>query len=138
MAIIWTEDLATGVPLIDHQHKELFMRVNDLLEACHQGKAKDRVNQIVRFLENYVVTHFAEEERHMVASKYHGYAAHKAMHREFIESFGQLKKRIETDEIGLTTVISTNKLVVDWLTNHIRKVDRELGTFLRDKSGYSL
>jgi len=38
MAIEWTNDLATGVSEIDYQHKELFRRINSLLDACREGK----------------------------------------------------------------------------------------------------
>ena len=34
----WTNNLATGVPEIDNQHKEIFNRVNKLSAACSEGK----------------------------------------------------------------------------------------------------
>ncbi len=36
MAIEWTMGLSTGVDEIDDQHKELFKRINRLLDACNQ------------------------------------------------------------------------------------------------------
>lgn len=45
MAIEWTDELATGVNKIDNQHKELFKRINNLLDACNQGKGKDEVKK---------------------------------------------------------------------------------------------
>ena len=62
MAIEWTEDLATGVNKIDNQHKELFKRINNLLEACNQGRGKNEVEKVIKFLDDYVIIHFSEEE----------------------------------------------------------------------------
>jgi hemerythrin len=46
MAIEWTDDLAVGIVEIDNQHKELFHQINQLLEACNQGKGKETVGKI--------------------------------------------------------------------------------------------
>ena len=48
-----------------------------------------------------------------------------------MESFEKLKKQLEASGPGLTTVISANHLLVDWLKNHIRKVDKALAEFLK-------
>jgi hemerythrin len=63
MAVAWTEELATGIEVIDDQHKELFRRIDGLLEACKAGKGREAVAGVLAFLENYVVEHFAAEEK---------------------------------------------------------------------------
>jgi len=133
MAIQWTEDLATGSDEIDSQHKELFRRINVLLDACNQGKGKEEVCRVIGFLDDYVVTHFGEEEEYMLKHGYPGYAEHKAKHLEFTNNYVVLKKQVETEGPGLHTVVATNQLVVDWLRSHIRKVDTRLGAFLKTK-----
>ena len=55
MAIKWSPEYAIDVEIIDNQHKELFNAVNNLLEACSQGKGKEEAGKILQFLENYVV-----------------------------------------------------------------------------------
>jgi hemerythrin-like metal-binding protein len=134
MAIQWTEDLATGSPEIDSQHKEIFRRINGLLDACNLGKGKDEVGRVIEFLDDYVVAHFGVEEKHMLKHGYPGYAEHKAKHEEFKKGFLTLKKKVETEGPGVHTVIATNQMVVDWFLNHIRKVDTRLGAFLKTAS----
>ncbi len=131
MALEWTEDLVTGSFEIDRQHKELFKRINALLEACRQGKGKAEISKVVQFLDDYVATHFAEEEKYMKKYDYPAYAAHKAQHLEFIENFSELRRQIEKDGAGVHLLVKTNHMVVQWLINHISKVDRALGTFLK-------
>ena len=129
MAIEWTEDLATGSSEIDNQHKTIFIRINDMLEACKQGQGKAKVESLIAFLEEYVLSHFDEEERFMKKHSYPDYPAHKALHVEFIAQLVALKKQITTEGVGVHTVIATNQLVVNWFINHIRKVDTKLGAF---------
>lgn len=131
MALEWTQDLATGSEEIDFQHKELFRRVNALLESCRQGKGKAELNRVIEFLDEYVVKHFSEEEKFMRKYEYPGHANHKTEHLKFIATFSELKKEIERQGPALDLVVKTNRMIVQWLINHISKVDRSLGMFLR-------
>jgi len=133
MAIEWTDDLATGVNEIDNQHRELFQRINNLLDACNHGKGKEEVKKVISFLEDYVITHFSEEEKYMGKYDYPDYMVHKRQHLEFMENFFRIKTQFEAEGPGIHIVVITNNLVVDWLRNHIRKIDRALGSFLKTK-----
>ncbi len=133
MAILWTDDLATGVSIIDEQHKELFIRINALLEACGQGKGKIEVANVIDFLEGYVITHFAEEERYMITANYPAYSEHKAQHAEFMNNFAQLKATFRDEGPGVHVVVKTNHLVIDWLRTHIHKIDKALAGYLNSK-----
>jgi len=131
MAIVWTNELATGSEEIDNQHRELFRKINHLFEACRQGKGKEEVRRTIQFLDDYVVSHFSTEESYMKRLNYPGYAVHKAQHLAFTGNFLELKRRLEEEGPGVFLVINTNQIIVEWLVNHIRKVDKELGAFLR-------
>ena len=133
MAIQWTEDLAVGVREIDEQHKELFRMINQMLEACNQGKGKSVLTELLGFLENYVVDHFGTEEKLMQQYDYPDYLSHKDHHGQFIKSFKELKDEMEKTGPGTHIVIMTNRVVVGWLNSHIRNVDKLLGAFLKDK-----
>ena len=133
MPIEWTTDLATGVDEIDNQHKELFQRINNLLDACNHGKGKAEVKKVIWFLEDYVITHFSEEEKYMGKHDYPDYISHKKQHLEFIENFNSLKKQFEAEGPGIHIVVITNNLIVDWLKKHIRVLDKALGSFLKTR-----
>jgi hemerythrin len=134
MMIEWTPDLAVGSPEIDRQHQELYRRINQLLEACSQGKGKEVVGQTLRFLSDYVVTHFGNEESYMIKHGYPEYTRHKALHTQFIKSLQELQEDFRREGAGITLVIKTNQIVVEWLNNHIRRVDTKLGGFLAGKT----
>ncbi|WP_438316304.1 bacteriohemerythrin [Candidatus Caldatribacterium sp. SIUC1] len=134
MALVWSDTFSVGVVVIDEQHKELFARTNRLLEACQEGRGKDAVQETLAFLGDYVKTHFATEEKLMVQYRYPGFDAHKRLHEGFTETFLRLQKEAEKS-VGVALVTQVNKTVVDWWVNHILKVDKELGAFLRAKMG---
>ncbi len=134
----WTEDLAVGIEKIDEQHKELFEKINDLVSAVKQSVCKYKIGDVIRFLEDYAVFHFGEEEKYMQQFGYPGYQAHKIQHEKFIENFNELKKELPKLEGGKNPgsydlSIETNQVVVDWILDHIAKVDKQLGEFLKDK-----
>jgi hemerythrin len=131
MAVEWTEDLAVGVGVIDDQHKELFRRVDGLLEACKAGKGRQSVGEMLEFLGDYVVTHFSAEENIQLHYAYPNYKLHKAMHESFISDVENLKKKFEAEGATLTMVLETNRVVVDWLVKHIKKADMDLGSYLK-------
>jgi hemerythrin len=134
MAVQWTPDLATGAKQIDEQHKELFRRVNTLLDAWTQGKARTEVDTVIQFLGDYVVEHFGTEERFMDQFNYGNAASqHKAQHAVFINLFGKLKERYMKEGPTPAFVQDTKETVVDWLTNHIKYSDKALGLFLKMK-----
>ncbi len=133
MLIQWTEDLSVGVNSIDNQHQELFSQINRLLDACNQGRGKQVIGEVFKFLEDYVVTHFNNEEFYMQKYNYPQYREHKEFHAQFIQKMGEMKKLLEEEGPGPHIVIMTNQVVVSWLNAHIRNVDKKLGAFLKEK-----
>lgn len=133
MAITWKEDLSIGVDQIDNQHKELIGRIDGLFEACNKGKGKEEVLKVIDYLGDYVVTHFSDEEGLQKKYRYPGYNSHKLLHTQFIKDFGTLKDSLNKDGVTPILIIKMNKLLIDWLLNHIKKTDKELGVFLKGK-----
>lgn len=133
MAFQWTADLATSVPEIDDQHKELIVRVESLLSALAQGKGRDEISRIVQFLTDYVVFHFGNEERYMQKFGYSNTQQHRAQHELFVKIFLRLKERLLIEGASPQLIEDARQLVVDWLVNHIKFSDRALGLFLKRK-----
>lgn len=133
MALVWTPDLAVGVEEIDKQHKELFNRVNGLLAASSQGKGKEELGQVLKFLESYVVFHFGAEEKYMAQYAYPAMAHHKQEHAQFVKDFSNLKKELQAQGASAALVVQLHGWLGDWLRNHIGKVDKGLGAFLKTK-----
>lgn len=129
----WSNELSSGVDLIDTQHKELINRINGLLDAMKQGKGKNEVIKTVSFLSDYVVSHFGEEEKYMTAYRYPETVAHKMAHKDFINDFTRLFKGIGGGQADSVTVIQVQSRICDWLVQHICKTDKALGNYLKTR-----
>ncbi|MBI4950181.1 MAG: hemerythrin family protein [Deltaproteobacteria bacterium] len=129
MAIEWSNSLSTGLLWQDTQHKELFRRINNLLEAMNVGRGKEEVMKLFQFLDDYFVVHFEAEEQAMGKFNYPQMVSHLAEHTRFIEDISKLSAECGKN---MTTglVIKVQRQVVDWLINHIGGIDKELGKFL--------
>ncbi len=128
--IFLTDNLRTGLKWQDKEHEELFKRVNALVDSIEQGSAREAVVDIVGFLDEYVVVHFHNEELAMHSSRYPSALEHMQEHTEFIGYLAGLKKEIEGDGVSDALASQMQEKIIDWLKEHVGKIDKELGSFL--------
>ncbi|MBI5644146.1 MAG: hemerythrin family protein [Deltaproteobacteria bacterium] len=134
MAIQWTEDLSVGNTEIDNQHKELFARVNQFLDAMNQRRGKEEVGNVLKFLESYVVEHFGMEERYMIRLNYPEVSSHKEQHKIFMDTFREIIKKYNEKGATVDVVIFTQSRLGEWLRGHIPVIDKKLASFLKAKN----
>ena len=132
--IEWNKRLATGIDEIDDQHKELFSRINLLMEACNVGKGREEVAHLLQFLSTYIRVHFDSEEQIQIESGYPGYAEHRLAHQQFSQDIDRLRHQFTTEGASLVLVIETNQMVAAWLTQHISKMDKALADYLKGRA----
>lgn len=135
MTFKWTEDLSTSVDEIDAQHKEIFRKMDELYSACRLGNGKSEIADVIMFLEDYVTSHFDNEEKYMLEYDYPESASHKSEHMKFIKTIVDLKKQFEKEGPSLSVVIRTNFEIADWFRDHIGRIDKALGIFLKTTAG---
>lgn len=125
--LIWDDDLyATGVEIIDAQHKQLFEKINELLVATAVGKSRDDVNEIMEFLAGYVQNHFGCEEEIMEKHNCASCAVNKVAHAKFLKEFTDIKAQFDRDGVTPEFMVGLQRKVCDWLKNHIGKIDLKL------------
>ena len=126
MPFAWDESLATGSATIDQQHRKLFAQVAMLADAMKQGKGRQEIETLLDFLGQYVVRHFAEEEKLMEATGCPAAAANKQAHAQLLVTYGDLKKRFDVAGGGLSLVLEMYDVLSKWLVSHIKGVDIQL------------
>ena len=128
--MMWNDNLKIGVPMIDREHHELCDRIDQLFAACNKGKGRDEIVNTVEFLERYTIKHFGDEERLQHSCGYPKTKQHKAMHEYFKSKISELKKDLTENGASLAAISKTNYFLMDWLLNHIQKVDSELAQYV--------
>ena len=88
--VSWDRSLETGDPEIDGQHRELFRRIDQLMVATQDRRARAEVGRLLTYLGDYVVSHFSAEERLMVEAEYPGTLAHREEHQRFVEEYARI------------------------------------------------
>jgi hemerythrin len=124
----WTDSMLCGIPAIDDQHKELFRQI-DILR--NRGN-KDRVPAVLRFLTDYVVKHFNDEEGLHLRSRYPAATGHRKLHTDFVDTFLELKKKYDNSGGDFAIVMELNKVIYDWLKAHVLKVDKEFAKYYHE------
>ncbi|MDR2586633.1 MAG: hemerythrin family protein [Coriobacteriales bacterium] len=134
MAYTWDKDLETGYVLVDNQHRQLIMLVNDLQVSIVQGKGVDEIKGTVEFLRFYVIRHFEDEENLQLKFGYGDYYEHVARHREFKLRVNELATRLYKEGPSPELVEEISECVGDWLVNHIKGDDLKMAAYIRTHS----
>jgi len=122
----WTDDLFTGIPDIDEQHKELFRRINALSDACSRQKGREEISGYLGFLMEYVAYHFAAEEREMTARRYAGLTDHEAEHEEFKKQINALNRDLRVSGASHELIQVALWTSTEWLIDHVKGTDRRM------------
>jgi hemerythrin len=131
--IQWSDDLSVGIDLIDQQHQMLIQRINDVSAAVEAHHGVEKIAKTLDFLVDYTHFHFSTEEKHMIASGYPGQQDHQAAHQELIATLADLEQDFKEEGATQALVDSLNTLLGNWLVKHIKGVDVQFGTFLKEK-----
>lgn len=127
----WSDSLSVNVEEINTQHKRLLELINQLHDAMGQGKGREVVGKVLDGLIDYTRTHFAYEERLMVAQVYPSYLKHKVEHDALTKKVLDLQSRFLSGEIVITMEVMN--FLKDWLSTHIMNVDKLFGAYLNGK-----
>ncbi len=131
--IEWNDSLETGVEIIDDQHKEIFSRVDTLVNLSEEKKKKE-IEKMLRFLGGYVVEHFSAEEEYMIDFNYPEYDFHKEEHMQFLKSYKVLMKEYKKKGATPAMINDTQNKVISWLYDHIMRTDKNLAAFLKSRA----
>ena len=132
----WTQDMAVGIELIDSQHRELFKRINQLLKAIKEHTCKSEIDGTIKFLDDYARFHFGAEEERMQEASYPGLAEHRKHHAAYLSNINELKQEAAKPRIqgaSYELSVTANQIVVDWIVDHIMKIDRKFGEFMKNR-----
>ncbi len=133
MSLQWTSALSVGVSEIDDQHVQLFARINKMLDIIAESSETDEIGKVIDFLDECVVSLFATEERLMKRFDYPDVVHHLRQHEEFTREFHLFRERCRKEGPSGFLAIQIEEMMVEWWTNHINKVDKVLGIFIKDE-----
>ncbi|MBI2354905.1 MAG: hemerythrin family protein [Deltaproteobacteria bacterium] len=131
MKVEWQEYLSVGVEEIDRQHKLLFEKYNAFFTAYHGGRGDEEVIRLFGFLEEYMATHFADEESLQKRVCFPDYQRHREKHLELTCKVAELKERLYNEGPDHNLVTSAGLLMTGWLIEHISVMDHAIARYVK-------
>lgn len=121
----------TGIEFIDKEHSRLFELADETYELLHDDLSQDKSSEIIRLVSeliDYTRVHFSHEEDYQKSINYPYIEQHAAQHRQFEDSLLAIDvDALENDLEGQNEAVEgILEFLVNWLINHIKKVDKLL------------
>ena len=128
----WTKEMSVNHNILDEQHKQLFEKINSLLEAIVDGTANNMVEELVDFFERYINKHLAYEEQYLKDIGYPQIIEHQEQHSIFVNKYNELKNEVscENNEEKARLIINIENFMGSWLTNHILVEDQKYAKYI--------
>jgi len=120
--IEWRPEFATGIPDVDHEHRELIEWINRALAACGQtGDARATVTELLGEIYARIAAHFALEERVMKSSNYDQFALHKRDHERLLDELRDIMDDHEASSGAIGERLAAR--LTPWFSDHFRTQD---------------
>ncbi|MCB1908416.1 MAG: diguanylate cyclase [Rhodocyclaceae bacterium] len=121
--LVWKDAFSSGHPLIDSQHRGLFERANELLDAMLSGRPRDEVLVVIESLLFDVGKHFRDEEWILGALHFDCLADHRQKHAKLMSRCHALVEEFEAGIVPLGELFEF--LAHELITRHFLGADRE-------------
>jgi hemerythrin-like metal-binding protein len=125
----WSTDYEVAVPLIDAQHKKLFLIFRNLVQSCWQEVKNEAGVQALELMADYIDYHFKAEELFWRLDPTI-YKVHRKAHYSFVREVCVVTGRVQRQEDITGELL---QFLGDWLLNHVAGMDRDHFRLLREK-----
>jgi hemerythrin len=125
--MLCVKSLETGIIKIDDQHKQLFDKIDILLEKDNANRHKE----VIDFLDKYIVMHFGDEQQMHKETNYPKAKKKKKFHEDFVPTYRSIRDKFVKEGPSLENNIAINKTLVGWLKDHIMKHDKEFSDYYK-------
>jgi hemerythrin-like metal-binding protein len=126
--IIWSDGMSVGIPVIDEDHKQFLVLINELNRSIADRKAPDEIKNSLNLIIQDAERHFAQEEKLFVEWNYPDTSEHARIHAHVLNSLHEMQSKLIPygqdsgwSNIGLE--------IKDLLINHILMSDMRYAEF---------
>lgn len=125
----WKSQYETGIPIIDEQHKRLFVALGQVQDAVAQEKQKEEITSLVLALMADTREHFRTEEAIMAHHGFPDLLAHIREHELLMEKLEDLNQRFEESQDSMALLMTT--FMGGWLRHHISEGDLSYAQYMK-------
>ena len=129
--LYWDETLATGITVVDEDHRGLFGLIKVIDEAKHSDVTGDKVCAAIEALNDYAHDHFRREEALMLLSGYTARSRQEDEHKSFSITMRRLLQLYQVSP-NLVSISGVVLYLTDWLRGHIAYSDQAYVSSMRE------
>ena len=122
----WSPHLETGHAQIDSEHRELLAQLQSLKDAVDGGAGRERIAELIKILQAYVLGHFAREEAHMQRVNCPATELNRAAHRVFEHKLEGWLFLLSASGSPVSMLQDVHREACAWIEDHILKCDCQL------------
>jgi hemerythrin len=127
----WDESMSIGLYLIDEQHRELVVLINNIGDAIERNASQAEISRFIRRFYNYTITHFQTEESLMDHATYPEYFTQVKEHLDCSMKAIEFHRRFVHDhDFDLKEFLD---YIVSWFVKHTTGIDQTLAKHLLDR-----
>ena len=121
--IHWEKKYETGHPVLDIQHKLLFLLFRKLDVAIKTKQSEEILARIVLEVRKFVDFHFVSEENLMIETGYPDFVAHSKLHTDLMIELNLMFSRVVSHHEFPENLL---EFLNTWLIGHINEHDRHI------------
>lgn len=127
--LAWSDDLDTGIPELDAQHRVMVEHVNRLYQAAAAEDSKELVAAMDALIE-CLQEHFEFEEKVLEMIQFAGLEDHSETHGSILDRLRDYRARLQTAPAPEAQEIVDT--LGPWVVDHIRHDDLDFGPTVRE------
>ena len=131
--VVWGDSYATGIELVDNQHKELVVMTNNLYHACLavDNAVEPAFKEVMTKMVEYVRVHFSTEQILLEKIGYPDFQEHRKQHDGLIRNILLAAK--EYDQGKKFVPHNFVRTLRDWIFGHIACFDQRYAVYVREQ-----
>jgi methyl-accepting chemotaxis protein/hemerythrin len=129
--IVWSDAYKVNVGLLDGQHKIFMNKINELYNAVRCNNEREGIENFLKKLVFYTLSHFEAEEELMRKHGYPEYEAHKIIHKALTREVHEFQRKFQSGEADVIDELM--EFLKKWLVDHIMVIDKKYSAFLNKK-----
>ncbi len=129
--LTWSDELVTGIELVDAHNQSLFFVLNELFASDFPCEMRSRMCHKIEDTIVFLTRNFLREEALMADSGYADLDGHRSEHRVLLDELLRLQRTLECGHYDTSAMFD---LLSSWALAHIKIWDKPLGKHLRPKA----
>jgi hemerythrin-like metal-binding protein len=125
----WTDEMSTGITVLDAEHRELIRRYNGIVNSLICGENMALFHGRFREFMDAAAKHFEHEERVMQTIGFPRYRQHKKEHDRLLNDADDFLANIGV-ALNLEDCPAIATYMKHWLVRHMREQDQEIKAFI--------